>query len=109
MNKLILVVCFVVSFTCQAGNEQAGDIKRIEFTSAGILLVSHNGLRSNYPSCVGTSFVNRWALDATTEAGKVQASALLMVYMAGKKIVIRGSNNCNVWGDSETIRDFWTD
>lgn len=96
------------SSVCYAGGSSKGDITGIEFTASGKVLFGQNGTRSAPPTCVGANFSQRWAIDGTTEGGKAQLSGLLMAYASGKKITIRGADHCNVWGDTETVKDFWT-
>jgi len=50
----------------------------------------------------------RYAVNATTPAGKAQLSGLLLAYSTGKTVAIWGTGACTAWNDTETIDFFAT-
>lgn len=108
MTKVIALFVIIMCANAHAGGAGEGAIVSLEFISNGKVLFRHSGSRTDVPACVGSNFHSRWALDATTEGGKVQLAGLLMAYAAGKNISIRGKGDCSAWGDTEAISNFWT-
>lgn len=45
----------------------------------------------------------RWAIDTNTAAGKAQLAGLLTAHSTGKKVSVIGTNNCDIWGDTESV------
>jgi hypothetical protein len=102
--KQWMVLLTATMFTAggaQAGNAAAGNLNNPYFMNNGVLLIPTDGTRSGVPACATESL--RFAIDASTPAGKVQAAGILTAFSMGKKVVIWGTGGCTVWGDTETV------
>jgi hypothetical protein len=53
------------------------------------------------PAC--NSYRQRWVLDASTPQGKQQYALLLSAQLSGKAVIVAGTNDCALWGDSEGV------
>jgi len=83
----------------------AGPINTPYFLPGGIVIVYVPGNRSGVPSCAaGQPY--RFALDASTDAGRVQLSGLLSAFAMGREVSIVGTGNCSIYGDSESVSYF---
>ena len=51
------------------------------------------------PSC---AVHPRWGIDTTAAAGQSMAATVLSAYALGKSVVVEGTAECGVWGDTET-------
>jgi hypothetical protein len=89
-----------------AGSAAAGTLSLLHFMSNGVVIVYTNGARSGVPSC--SPFPTRFALNASTAAGKTQLAGLLTAYASGSPVVIMGTGTCSVWSDTESIDYFYT-
>ena len=84
----------------EAGSATAGQISGILSHRQGRLFFRHNGVRSGTPAC---STINRWVIDTTTAAGQSMAATILSAYALGKSVQIEGTNECGLWGDTESV------
>ncbi|MEG8033544.1 hypothetical protein QP179_19205 [Sphingomonas aurantiaca] len=112
MNKFSIAAVALASVSVSpatASNTGSGYISSIHAMSNGVVMFLHAGGRSAVPSCVNAATSTRWAINATTEAGKVQLSVLLSAYGSNKKIHINGTGACSAWGDTETLDFFIID
>jgi len=71
-------------------------------TSNGAVLFSTAVSTTGRPSC-GAGLPNRWAVDASTVAGRSQLSLLMMAYALHKRVFVVGTHGCSIWGDTETV------
>jgi hypothetical protein len=103
MKKLFIAFVIAASaiFRANAGSASPGIIINPYFTPTGTVLVTTDASQSAAPACA--TVPNRWAIDATTPAGKLQATAVLTAYAMGKRIAIWGTGTCSVWGDTEGV------
>jgi len=62
------------------------------FMPDGTVIVYVNGSRDNAPGCA--TYLYRFIFDATTAAGKVQLTGMLMALATGKTISVVGTGNC---------------
>lgn len=60
------------------------------------------GVKNSSPACATFTGGERWVINNNWPAAKIQNSILLAAVASGKKVAIRGSGNCEVWGDTET-------
>lgn len=88
----------------QAGSAAAGNLNNPYFMGNGVLLIPTDGARSGTPACATESY--RFAINASTPAGKVQAAGILTAFSMGKKVVFIGTGDCLLWGDTETVNYF---
>lgn len=107
MRVLLGAVLALSSISALAGDALSGTLSVVHFMANGVVLASTDGARSNVPSCAAAQ-PSRFAIDATTAAGKIQLSGLLAAYAAGKPVRIVGNGTCSAYGDSETINYFYT-
>lgn len=101
-----LLLFLLYSTITLASNSGYGSIKLINPTYNGALLFYHDGARTGeIPVCAQNSST-RWTIDTTLPGGSAQASALLTAYSLNKKIHVVGMGNCDIWGDTETVKWF---
>ncbi|AJP70586.1 hypothetical protein TS85_00185 [Sphingomonas hengshuiensis] len=94
----------LTTFTpASASYSQFGSISLIHGMPNGAMIFTHDGARTATPSCATGATATRWAINATTDGGKLQASMLLSAYALNKKIVVLGTGTCSAWGDTETV------
>ena len=112
MKFLLSLVVFMVLLLPQTGfssNASAGNLHTIHYMNNGIVVVYTTGTRTGNLQDCATNQPQRFAIDAKTEAGKVQLTGLLTAYTTGKPVVIIGKgDNCECHGDTETINYFYT-
>ena len=56
--------------------------------------------KAESPSCNTT---NRFVLSDTDPSFDIYVSALLAAYQAGTSVIVKGTNTCDVWSNSEAI------
>lgn len=101
MKNFVFLILVLLSNYAFAGN-QSGKITML-YARAGdnLHLVMLSGPKSNLPACATAGY---WLIkDENSTAGKSQFSQLLAAQLAGKTVVIEGSNTCNRWSDGEDI------
>ena len=108
--RLLVAVFFafsslLVPIVAHSGDATAGTISYLHFMPTGVVLFSTSGIRSNPPSCA--SITNRFAINGTTPAGKLQVAGLLSAYSQGKQVVVFGTGGCPDWGDTESVNYFY--
>ncbi|MEE8057132.1 MAG: hypothetical protein V3T17_04765 [Pseudomonadales bacterium] len=109
LRTLALSLCFVLhSVNSYAAGYAWGTLYDVHFTGSGAVIAYINGPRQNVPTCA-VSFPNRFAIDGTSAAGKVQVSGLLSAYLTQKVVVITGTGDCVATGTEETINYFYID
>lgn len=109
MHKALLAIVVVTAF-CIAARAHAsvawqGTLSDVHFMATGVVLVYTSGSRADIPACAAGQ-PTRFALDATTAAGKTQAAGLMMAYAAGKPVIIVGTGSC-AYNASESIDYFY--
>lgn len=90
--------------SAHAGTAGAGNLNNPYFMGNGVLLIPTDGTRSGAPACATESY--RFAIDASTAAGKTQAAGILTAFAMGKRVAIYGTGVCSVWNDTETVNYF---
>jgi hypothetical protein len=105
MLKIAALFCMASAI---AGNAGAGSSDWSLITGVlphtGGFFFNSSGTRSSAPSCA--TLTNRWVINTTTSQGQAMVAALLSAYMAHKRIMVVGTGNCDVWGDTETVNYF---
>jgi hypothetical protein len=75
-------------------------------TSPGYMFFYLNGgAKTGNPACSTISGGTRWVINNSWPAAKSQLSILLTALATGRQVQITGSNDCAVWGDTETVID----
>jgi hypothetical protein len=101
MRAAIASVLILSSMPCLAGSAAPGMLSDVYLMSSGVAMVITNGARSGAPACA--TVYNRFAVDATTAAGKAQLAGLLAAFTSGKPVEILGTGACTAWPDTESI------
>lgn len=83
-----------------AGTAASGSINTVLPHSGGAMIFNQTGTRAGRPAC---STQDRWAINGTTDGGKIIISTLLTAYAQGKQTSIQGTGTCTVWSDTETV------
>jgi hypothetical protein len=108
MKRSFITAAILCSATAVASSTGEGILRGVHFMSNGVVIAYTSGTKvGSTPSCAA-SYPNRFALDGTSAGGKVQVAGLLAAYAAGKAVIIIGSGDCSVYGDTETISYFFT-
>ena len=109
--KKVFILFLILSVNCYAGHE-TGTVRFNHgqygsgSTSAGkTFFFLDGGVRVGAPACATFSGGERWVINNDWPAAQLQNSVLLSAVMAGKQVNVRGSDTCDVWGDSETAID----
>ncbi|WP_051258278.1 hypothetical protein [Teredinibacter turnerae] len=109
MNKFktfVLGSISCMSLNVYGGSAEPGMVSNVHFLDNGVVLFYTDGaIGNNVPSCA-VAQPSRFAIDGSTDAGKAQLSGLLLAFATSKRIQIYGKNNCDVWGDTETVYYF---
>ena len=103
---LAFVVGAFLTPMAEAGSAAAGTLGTIHFFSDGTVLVSTSGTRTTPPACA--TQLGRFAVNSATAGGKSQLAGLLAAYSTGKDVVILGTGDCGIYGDTESIDYFYT-
>lgn len=82
-----------------------GSVHDVHFMQNGVVLVYTTGSRTTPPSC--STVAGRFAFDSTTAGGKSQLAGILTADAGGRQVIIVGTGDCGVYGDSETISHFY--
>ena len=107
MKKFLMTIAALYSSISIAGSASQGTLNTVHFMGNGVVLALTTGTRTGVPACANTQ-PTRFALDASTPAGKAQLAGLLTAYSSGKQVVIIGTGTCSSWGDTESIDYFYT-
>ena len=103
MKYLLSLFLLVMSFPVLSGSG-SGKIM-IQYAGAWegkTLLFFYTETRTDSPEC--NTYNGRWVVNLATEQGKEQYRFLLNAEQAGKSIKVMGTNDCNLWGNSETVK-----
>lgn len=108
MKRLLALVLVLASAHAHAG-WSAGPVrlKNLHFMPNGVVIAYVEGTRANVPACAAVES-QRFAVNATTPAGRTQLAGLLVAYSADRQVNIFGTGTCSAWGDTETIEFFHT-
>jgi hypothetical protein len=103
MKAYILLLSVFYSYHGLAGEGQ-GSVAILfptTNTDAGVVFVGLGGVNAHTdkPACSGT----QWALSLATPAGRGVYATLLSAQAQSKPVILYGFNNCNIWGDRESI------
>jgi hypothetical protein len=101
MKSVLAALTAFSPLLSMAGSAAPGILSDAYVMSTGVAMVISNGARSGAPACA--TVYNRFAVDATTAAGKAQLAALLAAFTSGKPVEIVGTGACTAWPDTESI------
>jgi hypothetical protein len=105
-TTLSSVLLLTMSAPASASTAWQGTLAAPHFMNDGVVLVYTSGSRTDIPSC-GAGQPGRFAFDSTTAAGKSQLAGILAAFSMGRQVIIVGTGNCSVYGDSEAISYFY--
>jgi hypothetical protein len=112
MFKLFNVrLLIAVAMMAWVGMAQAGDVVgarifKIVISASDAAFVYVDKPNPNVPACGvpnTTSTTSRYVINLTKAGGKAQFAFATVAFLGGKLIDIVGMNNCNVWGDTESM------
>ena len=106
MKLFIGFLALIFYANSYAGSASSGILSTVHFMSNGVVIAYTSGARTDVPSCASNQ-PSRFTINGTSVGGKVQLSGLLSAYVAGKQVVIIGTGDCSVYGDTETISYFY--
>lgn len=89
-----------------ASQSNIGNITDVWGTNNGAVLFNVTGTRAAPPAC-GANNPQRFAIDASAPAGQAAVAVLLSAQARGKAVIVMGTGNCTIWGDTETVAYFW--
>ena len=99
MSCAAALVCLGLCSPAVAGGSYSGPVSHILSHRQGRLFFEVGGTRYLPPSC---AIHPRWVIDTTMAAGQSVAATVLSAYALGKSVVVEGTAECGVWGDTET-------
>jgi hypothetical protein len=100
MKKLALTCALLFSPMCFAGTG-TGPITQILAVNTGQVFVTLATIHQSPPACA--TIQSRWVVDGTTPAGKAVIAALYTAYATNSQIMVVGTNECGIWGDTESL------
>jgi hypothetical protein len=111
MSKLVLaLIALSYASTSTASSASAAVPSFITYRNDGIVLVYFNSTRSGVvPACaIPTGSYFRFAINATTAAGKAQLAGILAAHASGEGVWVVGTGDCAVYADTESLQQFHT-
>lgn len=106
MKKALFLAALLCPLFCFAGGRStAANVADLHYMNNGVVLFYTTTTHSGVPTCAA-SYTTRWAIDASTPAGKSQLAGLLSAYHTGKRIEVFGTGACSAWSDTETVSYF---
>lgn len=111
MKTLIAVALSLVATSAFGGSETGTVIFEHGQYSSGpnsagyTFFYLDGGAKVGSPGCASNG--ERWVINNDWPAAKIQISVLLAAAVSGKRVMIRGSNDCSVWGDTETAANIF--
>ncbi|WP_133719264.1 hypothetical protein [Methylocaldum gracile] len=112
--KILIAIALSLVATLAIGGSETGTV-RFEHgqyasgpNSAGYtFFYLDDGTKVAPPGCATFAGGERWVINNDWPAAKIQMSVLLAAAVSGKRVTIYGSNNCSVWGDTETATNIF--
>lgn len=102
-SVVLFAAMFLAASPAGAGQASWGLPYGIIASEGNVVLFYTNGARTDPPTCPYPLQTQRFAIPATTDAGKAMISVLLTAHARGKRVFVNGTGNCNTWGDSEGV------
>jgi hypothetical protein len=101
MFKLFtLLVAVTFSLNSYAGSSRG--LVSTPLVSSGDAFFFSAGNHLERPACA-TQTLGTWAVDLKTEHGKATMSLVLSAQAQGKTVNVQGKDNCDAWGDRESV------
>jgi hypothetical protein len=100
LSCVALSTCLAVCPPAHAGTSAAGQVSNILSNRVGRLFFEVSGSRAGQPSC---AIHTRWVIDTTSPAGQSVAATLLSAYGLGRNVMVAGTGECGLWGDTESV------
>jgi hypothetical protein len=101
----VCFACAFCGFPAVASFSTAGLISFVYAISSGstqVVFFNQSGARSAPPSCA-TYSPARWVVDVSTPGGQAAMSIIMTAAANGHEVIVNGSDNCSLWGDTETV------
>ena len=98
--KILLLTLLLITPCLGIAGESAGQITHVMVHTGNVVMFSA-GVHSNKPSC--STVGDHWALSLNDETGRAMYSMLLLAAATGKEVSVTGKNNCDAWGDRESV------
>lgn len=102
MRKLMMALVILSAIPAIASTSAIATVSNLHFMPGGPVLFNTSVARADVPPCAA-GLTTRWAIDTNTSAGKAQLAGLLTAHSTGKKVSVIGTNNCDVWADTESV------
>ena len=103
MKKLLFIILFSLTFPAFSGTGSGKAIVQYVGPWEGReFLFFFTEDRQSPPNC--NSYSGRWVIDIATEKGKALYKVILDAQKQGKNIKVVGTDDCNTWGNSETVK-----
>ena len=101
--KFFVIFLLVFSFNnVFAQGVSTGRVEVIAVHAFGEVIVRAGDRGSNAPSC--SAAFDRFVADLTTEHGQAMFSVILAAQAQGQQVSIRGTNQCDLRSNAETIQ-----
>jgi hypothetical protein len=106
----LLFLAFTSGFACAGTQTGTVNLAQTSYASSAsspgyMFLYLNGGAKTGSPACATMSGGARWVISNAWPAAKSQLGILLTALATGRQVQITGSNDCAVWGDSETVID----
>lgn len=98
---IVAILTGLLSLPSHAGYTDSGRVTTIFYMPNGAVLFLLSVPNISPPAC--NTSRNRFAINGTTTAGKLQVAGLVTAYASGKSVTVHGTHGCTVWPDSETV------
>lgn len=100
-SLIVGLVLSTVSAVVLAGEQTGKVTSLLTRDSDGLVYVTLDGAATGKPACARNGY---WMVkNEISESGKRQYSLLMAAMIAGKTVLISGSNACTRWSDGEDI------
>lgn len=102
MPKYVAIVAsFLLGSAAQASSETGSHILSYTAQPSGQFFLNTDGNRAGVPGC--STQKGRWVIDATSAGGQATVAAMLTAYALHKTLNVYGTNDCTIWGDTESV------
>jgi invasion protein IalB len=99
--KKILLFCTLIFCSSAFSGGSEGLVATPLANSEGMMFFSA-GSHLNAPSC-SVETLGTWAIDCTSSKSKAMCALVMSAHAQGKRLHVQGKNNCDLWGDRESV------